>query len=154
MLIDKKRKVYSEIDAFLDIIPESERNKIPNKLRIMFKEEKLHEYNPKYNTSKPIEKQNMQRETVAMIGLLHLNYWCKTEEEKQELRNIFVENENKYEQELREKHNPDNIFKNRKYNTENSKLNEIFEQVAMTEYKEPFCKKILNFIHRIFKKPY
>ena len=36
-----------------------------------------------------------------MIALFHLNYWCNSQEEKQELNDLFKENEIKYQPELR-----------------------------------------------------
>ena len=38
------RKAYSEIDEFLGLLSEEQRNKIPKKLREFFKEEKDQEY--------------------------------------------------------------------------------------------------------------
>ena len=78
-----------------------------------------------------------------MIGLLHLNYWCETEEQKQELRNIFYENEKKHQEKLRERYNPDKIFERKEEN---------LEEKHMVEYKESFYIKIINFIKKLFKK--
>ncbi len=46
-----------------------------------------------------------------MIALLHINYWCESKEEKEELNQIFENNFVKNEREKREKYNSDNIFK-------------------------------------------
>ena len=46
--------------------------------------------------------------------MLNLNYWCETEEEKQELIKHYTENERKYQEELRKKYNTDNIFQKKK----------------------------------------
>lgn len=114
MISDEKRKVFSEIDAFLNILEEKARNKVPKKLREMYKKEKLEDYHPQYDLKRPIQEQNMKRETIAMIGLLHLNYWCESEKEKNALREIFRQNEEKYQETLRKKYNPDNLFKKKK----------------------------------------
>lgn len=45
-----------------------------------------------------------------MIAVLDLNYWCKDEEEKLKLKKKFGENELKYQEELKEKYNVDNLF--------------------------------------------
>ena len=42
--------------------------------------------------------------------MLMLNY-IANEQEKNEINNILAENEKKYEEELKEKYNPDNLFK-------------------------------------------
>ena len=72
-----------------------------------------------------------------------MNYWCNSQEEKQELKDLFKENEIKYQAELREKYNPDNIFKNRNHSNPNEE-NITNEPVALIEYKESIFKKIIN----------
>ena len=61
-----------------------------------------------------------------------------------EINNILAENEKKYEEELREKYNPDDIFKNEIMVEKTSKNNELIE------YKETFLKKIINKIKGIW----
>ncbi len=83
--------------------------------------------------------------------MLNLNYWCESEEHKKELISRYNDNEQKYQQELREKYNPDNIFKNN--DKKNSIQEEIIEnEVALVEYKESIFKKIINKIKSIFRK--
>ena len=93
-----------------------------------------------------------------MIALFHLNYWCDSNEEKEKLRKLFKENENKYQTELCEKYNPDNIFKNRcKPNVENQETNnknqeKIKNAKEIIKYKESIFKRILNKIKMFFNK--
>ena len=42
-----------------------------------------------------------------MIALFHLNYWCNSNEEKEQLKQLFKNNEEKHQAEMREKYNPD-----------------------------------------------
>ena len=44
-----------------------------------------------------------------MIALLHLNYWCDTEEEKANLNQMLKQNDYKYQNKLKEKYNPDDM---------------------------------------------
>lgn len=154
MIENNKGEIFAQVDAFLEMIDETDRNKVPKKLRDLYKENKKPGYNPVYSKKIPLENQDIKREAIAMIALLHLNYWCKTEEEKQELRNIFHENEIKYQQELKEKYNTENIFNNPK-KEEIKDIEEetpITEEKYMVEYKESFYVKIINFIKGLFKK--
>ena len=48
MMSDKTKKVYSEVYAFLNIVSEEDRNKIPKKLKEMIEEEREKEYTPSY----------------------------------------------------------------------------------------------------------
>ena len=84
-----------------------------------------------------------------MIALFHLNYWCNSQEEKEKLKALLKNNEEKHQAEIREKYNPDNLFKNRKQNVVNEPET-ISEPVAMIEYKESIFKRILNKIKDIF----
>ena len=90
-------------------------------------------------------EQNLQRKTLAILAMLDLNYWCESEEEKQKLIQEYAENDKKKEQELREKYNPDNLFKN-KIETENV-------GTELVEYKEKnFIQKIMEKIKSFFKR--
>lgn len=148
---DKTKKVYSEVYAFLNIVSEEDRNKIPKKLKEMIEEEREKEYTPSYTFEIPIEEQEISDEAIAMIALLHLNYWCEDENEKERLNEIFNENEKKYQDELREKYNPDNLFKNKKYKEEQLS-EEQTNSVAMIEYKETIFRKLKEWFRNLFNK--
>lgn len=133
------RQAYTEIDNFIELLDEYNKNKIPQKLREYFKKEKDGEYIKNINPNQPIKEQNLKEETLALIAMLNLQYWCEDENEKQRLKEIYAENERKYQEELREKYNPDNLFKNKQKIVE-----EKIEETLMVEYKESIIKKILN----------
>lgn len=141
------RQAYSEIDEFLGLITKEERDEIPKKLRDFFREEKDTSYHKNINSNIPIEEQNLKEETLAIIALLNLQYWCKDENEKQRLQQIYANNENKYQEELREKYNPNNIFKNKNdvtTNIGNGNGEDISINMQIVEYKEPIFKRIVN----------
>jgi len=141
------KQAYSEIDEFLELLSEEQRNKIPKKLRDFFKAEKDNEYYKKIDTNIPIKAQNLKEETLAIIALLNLQYWCENEIEKQRLKQVYAKNEENYQKILQEKYNPDNLFK--KHNLQQEE-NIITNGVSMVEYKEPFLKRIFNKIKRMF----
>lgn len=124
---------YSELLEVLSHMEEKYTNKIPKKLMNFFEENALSTYEKHIDIYKPLEEQNLSERTSALIAMLTLQYWCASKEEKKELINIFNENERKYQEELREKYNPDNIFNNKpeevEHNTNNidEKLVEIDE---------------------------
>ena len=148
-----QRQAYSEIDEFLELLTEDERNEIPLKLRELFKREKDPEYKKGINPNIPIKDQNLKSETLALIALLNLQYWCKDENEKERLKKIYADNEKKYQDELREKYNPDNIFKkaeelNKDVMEEHADLTK--ENTQLVEYNENFIKKIFKKFLKIF----
>lgn len=141
------QEIYSEVYSILNLLGESYIKKLPVSLFNMIKEEKRQDYNPKYDSKINLEQQNIKRETLSMIALFHLNYWCNSDEEKNELKTLFKTNEEIHQAEIREKYNPDNLFKKRNSQQEE---NIITDEVSMVKYKEPFFKRIFNKIKRMF----
>ena len=143
------RQAYTEIDNFIELLDEYNKNKIPQKLREYFKKEKDGEYIKNINPNQPIKEQNLKEETLALIAMLNLQYWCEDENEKQRLKAIYAENERKYQDELREKYNPDNLFKNKQKVVKTDNV----QETALMEYKEDtIFKKIKRFILKFFRK--
>ena len=146
------RQAYSEIDELLELITEEEKKQITKKLRDYFKEEKDKSYHKNINSDIPIKEQNLKEETLAIIALLNLQYWCKDENEKEKLKTIYAENEKKYQNKLRKKYNHENIFNNRKneYNKENNNEDNSIG-VQIVEYKGPIFNRIVNKILEILR---
>jgi len=144
MISKSTREAYSEIDTFLELLSEDEKNKIPKDLRNIFKEQKDSSYKKNIDRNVPIKEQNLKRETLAIIAMLNLQYWCEDEEEKKRLKNIYSENEARYQKKLREKYNPDNIFNN---GVEKAKEETDVPIVKKEETKWwiRFFRKIINF---------
>lgn len=91
------------------------------------------------------------RETICLLTILDINYWCETEEEKQLILNKLKDNDRIKEEELKERYNPDNIFKRKDKENENININP--ENVALIEYKEKsIFKKILNKIIKFLRR--
>lgn len=152
---------YTEVDAILNMMDSKYVEKIPRKLRDMFKEERLNDYEPKINSMESLDNKNLQRETLVILSIIYVNYWCESEEERKNLIQNFAENEKKQEIEAREKYNPDNLF-NKKVIEDNSdnilkkKINSnvpISNEKAIKLYKEDgilkkIWKKIINFLKK------
>ena len=144
----KTKDIYSEVYQILNMLGNDYIDKLPTSLYNMLKEKRNIDYNPKYIIDTPLNEQNIKKESISVVALLHLNYWCEDEEEKLELKKILKDNEDKHQQELREKYNPDDIFeKNRKEKS----IEFVREtEVALVEYKETVIKRIINKIKKIF----
>lgn len=146
------KEVYSEVYSVLNLLGNSYIERIPKKLYEMIEREKSSTYNPKFIKEKSLSEQNIKRESLSMIALLHLNYWCDSENEKQELLKLFKDNEEKHQAEIREKYNPDNIFKQ---NAEITPKQEVIAEapvnnMQLVEVKEDswlkkVWKKIISF---------
>lgn len=125
-------------------------NKIPLQLLEFFKEVSMEDYKPEFDYSGGLEKINFTPKTKALLAMIYRNYLCSEEERKEFDRKLF-ENEEKYQQELREKYNPDKIFQNPE--PEANAKEENNPNTALIEYKEKkWYHKIFEKIASLFKK--
>ena len=141
---------YSEaVVEVLDILKHTRKtdvDKIPKKLIEFFESVKSSTYISKIDHSRNLNTQDLKPKTRALIGMLYRNYWCPPEE-KEEFDKILRENYRKEQEALREKYNPDNIFKNKKL-----EIIKESNQMEVTVYKESIFLKIVNKIKKIFRK--
>ena len=141
---------YSEIFEILSLMEEEDKEKVPQEVRDFFEEQRMKEYKPKIRTDIPLTEQNLKRETVVLLTILVVNYWCDSEEEKQSFINELEKNE-KVKKELQEKYNPDNLFKNRKKTKEDVVMEQV-ENVEMIQYKENLFTKLKKWFEKMFNK--
>ena len=76
------KEIYSELYQILNLLGAQYIDKLPKSLVNMLEEKRDINYNPKYIDDLPLLKQNIRKETISIIVLLHLNYWCENEDEK------------------------------------------------------------------------
>ena len=144
-MVDNTAIAYAEVDEILNLLEDDYIDKVPEKVRDFFKEERDKKYLPKIEVDIPLSVQNLKRETMVLLAVLKLNYWCKDEKEKQAFLNELDENEREYN----EKYNPDNLFNNQKNNY--SKVTETSnkENILPIKYKDKNI--ILRFLEKITK---
>lgn len=144
----ENNKAISEVNKILKQLNEDSLNKIPKKL--LDEIEKNATINIEYiRPDIALEDLDLEEETKEILAVISYNYFCDEEERKiwnQELK----ENEQRYQEELRKKYSPDNIFKNSK--KEVSECIETKEENSLVEYKEPFFKKIWNIIKKFWNR--
>lgn len=144
-------KAYAEVDKILSFMEVKYVEKIPKKMREMFKNEKLQDYEPNIDKNIPLEEQQLERKTFAILAMLNLNYCCENQEEKQELLRAYSDNDKKHREELEEKYNSDIFLKNK--NKEQDVEKEKDKIVSVVEYKEKnFIKKLLDKIKMLFRR--
>ena len=137
------KKAFSEIDMILNLIDSETKNKVSADFIKFIKEEKDNEYKPNIKQDIPLEEQNILPETIDILALLKLNYWCN-EEEKKELLELLNKNEQKFQKEAKEKYDIDKLFKTNK-TKETINLPERVES-------EKFVNKLIKFIKNIIRK--
>ena len=111
----------------------------------------MKDYKTNIEPTIPLDEQKLQKKTLIILAMLNINYWCEDENEKKELIKLYSENDKRKEEELRERYNPDNLFKKKGQIVEDNKINQEYTQLI--EYKEQnIFKKILSKIMKLFKK--
>ena len=141
--------IMSEVLDVLNKFDEEDIKKIPKKFIEYLKENSDKNYINHIDYTKPIKELNLHDETMYILDMICLNYWCENELQKKEFLCQLNKNEQKYQEELREKYNPDNLFKNK--STEKMQQ-DILTETAMVEYKEEnFIQKLFDKIKRFFK---
>ena len=108
---------------------------------------------PNIDKNTPINEQKLKKDTKVLLSLLYRNYWCDRDK-KTTLIQEDLDAKNNYEKELREKYNPDNIFKN-KSNVAEVNIEPPKEEThtELIEYKEQkWYQKIFNLIKNLFHR--
>ena len=144
---------FSEgISETLDILNHMENTyieKMPKKFREFLENNKSADYISSLDHSKKLNEMNLKEKTKDILATIYMNYWC-TPEQKEDYQKVLNENETRYQEELKEKYNPDNVFKNKKQSIIQDKVEDT--KVSMIEYKESFISKIIKKIKSMFKR--
>lgn len=142
-------KAYTEILKIIEYLPDSEYQKIPQKLIEELNENSDKEYIFDIQSEEDFEKKELLKETEYIIYVLYRNY-LSDEEEREQLIQLEKKAHNDSEENKRMKYNPDDIFKNKdkKVNDSNEKISNV---VVMTQYNESLFKKLWSKILSMLK---
>lgn len=136
---------YSEaVTEVLDILKHTKKEdveKIPKSFMDFLEENKSKDYTPNLDHSKSLKDMGIKPKTAGLLGMIYVKYWAN-EEEKQEFMRKANENEQIYQEELRAKFNPNDIFKTEKNNKIKETKNENLPMV--NEENVNFFMKIWN----------
>ena len=155
MISKNYSKAYTEVLEILKYLPKNEYGKIPHERIQFFEDNKDYSYNFKIDPQIPLDKQNISIEANSIIVMLFRDYFA-SETQKEKLKVILKQNEDKYQEEIRNKYNPDDIFRNRKnrivennFNKEEKDYSNLPVEVKENNFFKRFIKYIKNLI---FKK--
>ena len=147
-MIEKRyAEAFAEVLWYLKGIQKKDYDKIPIKFIKFLKQYASDEFN-KFDYTKPLENLKLKDETIALIDMIYLNYWCDTEEEKNEFVYILKNNSQKHQDELKRIYSID-VFENKHINTES--FEEKNEELILVEYNEKLLDKIIRKIKEILK---
>ena len=135
------KEAYSEVYAILNLMSWNLIKKIPENI--------WENIEKKRDKEQVIEIDNIKEYQVSeqankLLAVLYKNYFANDEEKEviQAKEKILYQKE---QDELHEKYNPDNLFKNKR-----TKVETVENSVAMVEYKESIFTKIKNWFKRNF----
>lgn len=142
---------YAEIIEILDNMSYEDKNKVPKKIYDFFLEKSNKNYIRHLDKSKTLYDQEIREDTKEILAILLINYWCETNDRKNQLLTLFRNNEIKYQEQLREKYNPDMLFKNkRNYDNNNNEKAENNTQMIVID-KDNIFTRFIKKIKLFFK---
>lgn len=146
---EEYREAFSEIEQIINLMPSNLANRIPLGFKNIIESEKSKTYIP--NVTEPIEQSTLKAETIIILAIIYRDFLCT----KEERASLITRDKNKlaeFENELREKYNPDNIFKNKKVQQETDYYKNS-QETAIIEYKDKnFLQKIFDKIRHLFRR--
>lgn len=143
-------KRLAEVDEILKYLPEKELLKIPDYIRQEIKDKKDKEYIWKYDDSKELKDNNLNRDTIIIMSYLNMKYLLN-DEQKKFMQQVYKLNEKKLEEAKSKKYSTEELFKKNKLQKEDLKEIELVKNQALVEYKESFFKKIINKMKSFFR---
>lgn len=148
MVTKDYQEAFTEVLAIVEV-DQNFKSRIPARLLELFKENASKTYEINFDLNLKIKDMPLKKETKGLLGMLYRNYSCNPDERK-EYDKILYKNQALYEEELREKYNPDKIFE--KQNIVTASSEPIQENNSMIVYKENIFTKLINKIKSFFSK--
>lgn len=134
-----------EFNSILEYTSEDLKNKIPKKFLDFLQSIQSKTYKFEYDKTKKLDEQKLKPKTRGLIALVYQDYICN-EAEKEEYIQKSQKLIKQIEESKREKYNPNDIFKDKKIETDKDTTN----TVEIVEYKESIIKRIIRKIKNIF----
>lgn len=143
---EEYKEAFAEVEQILNLMPTNLSSKIPLGFKQIISSEKSKTYHPKISES--IEECQLKDDTIIILAIIYRDFLCSKEKREK----LITRDSNKlleFENKLREKYNPDDIFKNKvkiinEEQTEEKRLTVIQE--------EKWYQKIFNIVKKLFKR--
>ena len=170
---------YAEVDYIIKHMNQRYIDKVPENILNFFETMKDPDHNISVDPHKPLAEQGLKKYSLEIIALLHVKYWCVDKARKEELLAKMKANQERFETQLREQFNTDNLFNDEPkeedprvgrdpvitaysdYTNENPDIQDYTDLreeskeeglAETTEEKKSIFIKIKDFVSKIFKK--
>lgn len=141
------RNSFKEVYEIIQHTEESVVKRIPEYFINFLRDNMNNNYSPNMDFNSEKWKEQINDDTKAILALIYRDYIISKDEREKLIQEEIIAR-NRYEQELRGKYNPDNIFKNK--HREDKK---IINNTQLIEVKKTtWFQKILKNILKIFGK--
>ena len=142
-------KAYTEVLEIISHFSEEEYKKIPKEKIEFYEKNKDRNYNFKINPYIDLGEQNISENASVILISLFRDYFA-TDKQKEILKNLLQQNQDKIDRENYQKYNPDNIFKNRPYNNFE---NNVKDEVSLLKIENnTWYRKIFDFLKHLLRK--
>lgn len=151
MIEGNKPMVYSEVYGILNSLGTMYTNAIPKRLFDIIEQKREKTYNPIYNMDIPLSNQKISKQATALICMLHYNYWCTSDEEKEKINEILAYNTKRNREkdfEYEKNFSKNKSSNNPRINIEHEKM-ESEDKYLVKKDKNTIINKILNLIKKI-----
>lgn len=105
-------KAFKELSEIIKFFPKNEYSKIPKSFRDFIEENKDNNYEYRVEHIDDFQNQEMLEETKILLSIVYRDFIASSEEKKQIIKREKDELLQE-EKRLRDKYNPDNLFKNK-----------------------------------------
>lgn len=147
---DEYSIAYAEVLHYLKGIRKKQIMLIPKGLIEYFKANKSQTYKCNFDYNKPLNEIEISDKAKGIIGMICLNYWSNSNNEKKIFLEKIEENEEIYQKELNEKYSYDNIFKKSNKDKELENEEELLDLEPTKKVK--LFEKIINKLKQYFNK--
>ena len=142
----------SEVIHIIKNSSEEVKNKIPDQFINFLQENADKDFVANIDFNRENLENQLSKDAIAILGLIYRDYLVSSEERQM----ILYEEEQerlRYEKELREKYNPDNIFKKKNNNILEKDGDIQLNQIQLVEVKKSsWLKRLLSKILSLFGK--
>lgn len=142
MVSEEYKIAVTEVLEILNYLPQNMVSNIPTKLILFFKEHSLPDNKSKFDYSKGLDKIPLTNKTKSLLAMIYRDYIC-SEEERIEYDNVLYQNEQIYQERLKEKYAIE-IFRQKE---EESKKDQLIVYKQQRWYERIF-KKILKIFNK------
>jgi len=141
--INTINNVFTEVYDIICHMDEKLRSKIPKRFIKIIKENRNLNYSVNIDYNQNISNWNIIYDTKVMLSVIYRDFLVDDKKRCELKKNdrLLIE----------EKFNPENLFKNSKYNNEEINKEQIKDEKSLVVVKkESFYHKVINFIKNIF----